>query len=288
MRTAAAIALTTVALAALGLASSAAADITIGANVNQSTTESGTCGFGSPSQRPCMFVTSVIPGQTMTAPCDGTVTRFRLNGFPKPNNRYRLRVVRKNADGSFTGTATSAEVAIASEGVNEYATNLPIAAGEEIGLDFQGSAEEHGVRWVGGSGVGASYLYAFPADGGSAFQTGPATFYYLFNADVACTPSNEFHVVKVKGSKLTVQVASAGAVVVTNAAAKKKLLKRSRSAGGPGRVKVDLKLTGAAKQALRKKGKVKVRARITFTPTGGSASTQVRKLTVISPGGTAH
>ncbi len=275
-----------IALALLAFAPAAAADVTIGANVNQSTTESGTCGYELPSQRPCTFVTSVIPGQAMTSPCDGTVTRFRLNGLPKPNNRYSLRVVRKNADGSFTGTATSAEVTIASEGVSEYATSLPIAAGEEIGVDFQGSAEQSGLRWVGGSGVSASYLYAFPADGGSAFQTGPATFYYLFNADVACTPSNEFHVVKLKGSKLTVQVASAGAVVVTSAAAKRrKPLKRSRAAGGPGRVKVNLKLTAAAKTTLREKGKLKMRAKISFTPTGGTTSTQVRKLTIIRPGG---
>jgi hypothetical protein len=157
---------------AVALAPASSADVTIGANVNQSTLNSGTCGFGIPAERPCTFVTSTIPGQTMNAPCAGTVTRFRLNGFARPANHYRLRVVRRNADGSFTGTASSAPVAIASEGVNEYATNLPIAAGEQIGIDFLDSTEDHGLRWVGSSpGVGAAYFYAFPADGGSAFPT---------------------------------------------------------------------------------------------------------------------
>jgi hypothetical protein len=292
---------------AVALAPASSADVTIGANVNTSTLNSGTCGFESMAERPCTFITSTIPGQTMTAPCAGTVTRFRLNGFVRPANHYRLRVVRRNADGSFTGTASSAPVSIASEGVNEYATSLPVAAGEQIGIDFLDSTEDHGLRWAGPSPeVGAAYFYAFPADGGSAFPTGSATFYYLFNADIACAsanpgpapapaPSNVFKVVKLKATTLTLELASAGAVAVTdaNAKAKKakasaskakpKLLKPSNATGGPGQAKVKLKLTGAAKKTLKAKGKVKVKAKITFTPTGGTASTQVKTLTVKTP-----
>src|SRR5664279_1455752 len=97
-----------------------AVEITIGANVNQTTSESGTCGFAHATERPCTLVTDTIPGQTMTSPCAGTITRFRLNGLPRPNDHYSLRVIRKNADGTYTGTATSAPVAISTEGVNEY------------------------------------------------------------------------------------------------------------------------------------------------------------------------
>ena len=282
------------AIALAGAAYSApasSADTTIGANVNQQTSESGTCGFVSALERPCTLITTVIPGQTMTSPCDGTITRFRLNGFPRPANSYSLRVIRINGDGTYTGTATSAPVAIAAEGVNEFPTSLPISAGETIGIDFRESLEEHGLRWVGGSQVKAGYFYQFPADGTPASPTGPATFYYLFNADVACAspsgpppppPSNEFSVVKLKKTKLTLDLASAGTVTVTDAKAKakSKLLKPSSAGGGPGHVVVGLKLTGAGKKKLKEKGKVKVSARITFTPTGGTASTQSRKLTV--------
>lgn len=289
---------------AVALAPAGSADVTIGANVNQSTLNSGTCGYKFPTERPCTLITSAVPGQTMNAPCAGTVTRFRLNGFVRPANHYRLRVVRRNADGSFTGTASSSPVAIATEGVNEYATSLPIAAGEQIGIDFLDSTEEFGLRWVESPGVGAAYFYAFPADGGSAFPTGPATFYYLFNADIVCAPanptpapapSNEFKIVKLKATTLTLELASAGAVTVIDAnakakakassskKAKPKLLKPSSATGGPGQAKVKLKLTGAAKKTLKAKGKVKVKAKITFTPTGGTASTQVRPFTVKAP-----
>ncbi len=292
---------------AVVLAPASSADVTIGANVNQSTGTSGTCGYSSFSERPCTFVNNVVPGQMMTAPCAGTITRFRINGIPKAANHYRLRVVRKNADGSYTGTASSAQVAIGPEGINEYPTSLPIAAGELIGLDFQDSTEDLGVRDVFGSEVSGFYFYVFPADGGSAFPPNPpAPFYYLFNADIACAPanpaptpapSNKFKIVKLKGTTVTLELASAGAVAVTDASAKPKkakasaskakakpkLLKPSTATGGPGLAKVKLKLTGAAKKTLKAKGKVKVKAKITFTPTGGTASTQTRPFTVKAP-----
>lgn len=298
-------------LIAVSLAPASSADVTIGANVNQSTGTSGTCGFESPSERPCAFVNNVVPGQTMTAPCSGTVTRFRLNGIPRPANHYRLRIVRKNADGSFTGTASSDPVTIGVEGVNEYETSLPVTAGEGIGVDFLDSTEDHGLRDVFGSAVSSFYFFAFPADGGSAFPPNPAAaFYYLFNADIACAsvtpspsptpvpapPSNEFKIVSLKGTTLTLSLASKGAVAVADgsakpkkaeaasaAKAKPKLLKPSSASGGPGLATVKLKLTGAAKKILGKKGKVKVKAKVTFTPTGGASSTQVKALTVKAP-----
>lgn len=256
-----------------------AAEVTIGANVTQGSATAGTCGYKSAVERPCAFVDTIIPGLAMTAPCDGTVTRFRLNGLPKPNNHYRLRVFRKNADGSFTGTATSAAVTIAINGVNEYATSLPIAAGEYIAVDFEDSAEEFGLRWIEAPSSGAYFFNAFPADGGSAQPSGPTVISYLYNADVTCTPSNVFKVVKQKGTVLTVKLASAGVVKVASKGAPK-LLKPSKASGGPGRVKVNLKLAAKAKQTLREKGKVRVRAKISFTPSGGTTSTQVRGFTV--------
>ncbi|HVO53666.1 MAG TPA: hypothetical protein VMT37_04560 [Solirubrobacterales bacterium] len=269
-------------------AAATAETVTIGPEVHQLTSNSGTCGFEHASERPCAIVTNSVPGATMTSPCDGTVTRFRLKGFVRPANHYSLRVIRKNPDGSYTGTATSAPVAIATEGVNEYATDLPISAGEQIGIDFLDSTEEYGLAWIGGPTVSASVLFAFPADGTAAFPDIPSTtFYYLFNADVSCTPppppSNSFRVVKLKKTTLVLDLASAGslrAVDASHSKSKPRLLKGSRASGGPGRVKLKLKLTSAAKATLREKGKLALRTKLVFTPTGGVAATRVRKLTI--------
>jgi Low-density lipoprotein receptor repeat class B len=100
-------------------------------------------------------------------------------------------------------------------------------------------------------------------------------------------PSNEF-TTKVKRRKLIVSVKAPGTVSVSDAAAKKgtasvaakkpRLLKSSSGSGGPPTIVVKLKLTKVASQTLTRKGKVKVRARITFTPEGAVANTRTSKL----------
>jgi hypothetical protein len=102
-------------------------------------------------------------------------------------------------------------------------------------------------------------------------------------------PSNAF-TAHSKGNILLVDVSAAGDVSVVDAAAplsagtakKKKrrlLLKPSSGTGNPPTISVPLHLTKTAKQKLRQKGKVTVKARITFTPSqGGLANTQTAKL----------
>ena len=96
-------------------------------------------------------------------------------------------------------------------------------------------------------------------------------------------PPNDFSIGKLQGRKLRITVPGAGRIDVRDAAAAsvaggtiaatKKLLKPSGStAGGPGTVTVALRLTKAAKQKLKQKGKVKAKAGITFAPTGGTAN----------------
>jgi hypothetical protein len=107
-------------------------------------------------------------------------------------------------------------------------------------------------------------------------------------ATPVATPSNAFTIGGLKGKSLTLNVSSMGTAEVTDAgasgasavAAAKRLLKTSTATGGPGPVQITLKLTKAAKQKLRKKGKVRVNARITFTPSGGTANSQSRKLKI--------
>ena len=109
---------------------------------------------------------------------------------------------------------------------------------------------------------------------------------------VSSPPSNAFTIGKVKGRKLTLSLASAGAVQLADAAAKnyvgataakaKRSLKQSSASGGPGNITVLLRLTKAAAKKLRLVGKLKVRAAITFTPNGGVPNTQTAKLRLTS------
>jgi hypothetical protein len=94
---------------------------------------------------------------------------------------------------------------------------------------------------------------------------------------------------KVKGRQLIVTVAATGTVSVASASgattsgaskAKKSkgLLRPSHGSGGPGRIKVRLKLTKRAVARLAAKGKLKLRAAITFSPDAGIPRTETLKL----------
>jgi tripartite motif-containing protein 71 len=100
--------------------------------------------------------------------------------------------------------------------------------------------------------------------------------------------SNAFTVGGLKGRTLTLNVSSMGTAEVTDAgasgasavAAAKRLLKTSTATGGPGTIAITLRLTKIAKQTLRQRGKIRVNAKITFTPSGGSANSQTQRLKI--------
>lgn len=96
----------------------------------------------------------------------------------------------------------------------------------------------------------------------------------------------------VKGKRLLVSVSAPGTVGVVDASTrlnaetakknkkKRPKLKPSSASGGAPAITVPLLLNKVAKQKLRRTGKVKVRANITFTPNRGFASTQTQKLKI--------
>jgi hypothetical protein len=176
----------------------ARAETTVGVDVNHGSNGIGACGAESPANRPCViFNTSggapaprgasnqVYP---VRSPCDGTVVRYRLNGVPSVNT-YRLRAVTDNGNGTYTGTAGTAPVSIAVDGVNTYPASMPVKQGQFIGVDFQDSTVD-ALRWFyGGPGGGFSsvVIYSFPADGGADTPNLSEDSVYLFNADVSCS-----------------------------------------------------------------------------------------------------
>ncbi|HWC09547.1 MAG TPA: hypothetical protein VG458_10885 [Solirubrobacterales bacterium] len=96
------------------------------------------------------------------------------------------------------------------------------------------------------------------------------------------TPSNEFKFGKLKLNKkagtatLTINVPGAGSAVVKGTGIKK----AKKAAKAAGKLSLPVKLSGKAKKKLGEKGKATVTAKVTFTPSGGAALTQKRKLTL--------
>jgi PASTA domain len=94
----------------------------------------------SPAEACSLFMREASSPSTGTvAERDGTVVRFRLD-YPKAVPGYSISVVRRNADGTYTVTATSLEVTptmlVPEPEVETFGVNLPIKAGEFIALNI--------------------------------------------------------------------------------------------------------------------------------------------------------
>lgn len=113
---------------------------------------------------------------------------------------------------------------------------------------------------------------------GGYYNGDPVARAELFGASAAFTA-------KVKGKKLVVTVASPGTVSVAGATAGASAAKKSKSqlkpssrAGGPGLIRLKLKLRKPAARKLARKGKLKLRAAISFSPDAGFPRTETQKL----------
>ncbi len=112
-----------------------AADITIGPNLSGTYTGSS-CGT------PCTLTNATLTqsGAQLTSPVSGAVVRWRVIAGTTAGN-YRLRAVTPLGGGSFLFTGGSTEVAsVPTAGVQTFTTTMPIAAGQEIGLDMSSTA----------------------------------------------------------------------------------------------------------------------------------------------------
>jgi Kelch motif len=126
---------------------------------------------------------------------------------------------------------------------------------------------------------------------GRVLVAGGAGADYLASAEIfAATNSFTF---TVQGKRLIVNIEASGTVSVADAAsprrattAKKKKKRRpglqpSSGAGDPPTIVLGLRLNKVAKQKLKRRGKVVVKAKITFAPQGGLANTQTANLRIV-------
>lgn len=108
---------------------------------------------------------------------------------------------------------------------------------------------------------------------------------YDFPFSTFVIPPNTFTIGKVKGTKVTMTVPGPGGVDIASAGgtkaslAAKKLVKSSHTdVTAAGDVTVRIPLTKRGKSLLRRKGKLNVKAAITYTPTGGDPNSVTSKL----------
>jgi hypothetical protein len=153
---------------------------------------------------------------------------------------------------------------------------------------------------IGAMGTGRASAFATPLADGRVLVAGginenEPTGPYLRSAEIftldATPPENRGMVSNaftffIRGRKLIVGVQASGKVSVRGVSSRastkrpRQLLKPSSASGGPPRIVVRLRLSKAAKQQLRRRGRVKIRAQITFSPDGGLPNTKTAMLKI--------
>ncbi len=143
----------------------------------------------------------------MQSPCAGSVTTWRVNAAAAA--AFRLRIIRDNGGGTFTSTASSGVQTTAGAGIATFTTNLPISAGQYIGIDLNGANVIVGRNQPSGPPTSANLFIPSMVDGNPEvpnFYNSP--YLPLVNADVAC--SQPLTVVKAGSGQGTVTSSPAG------------------------------------------------------------------------------
>ncbi|HYJ21733.1 MAG TPA: IPT/TIG domain-containing protein [Solirubrobacterales bacterium] len=95
-------------------------------------------------------------GANLVSPVSGAIVRWRVQGAK--GGPFFLRVLHPNGTGAYTASGTSGAAIPTDTGLQTFTANLPIKAGDLIGIDPTNATDEIGVAEV----PGASYASIFP------------------------------------------------------------------------------------------------------------------------------
>src|SRR5262249_48261844 len=215
-------------------------------------------------------------GARVASPVSGVIARWRISG--NYSGTFTLRVLRPAAGNEYTGAGSSSPVTITGTNTATLTTNLPIQAGDLVGIDIVNGHIADGI--VTGSTV---VEWASPLADGSTAAPSPRLDDkdLLFNADVV--PANTITVGAITRNKkkgtatITIndipnpgELAGSGKGVKASSA-DIAVISKSVSAG---QAQLLIKAKGKKRKKLNQQGKVKLSVAITYTPTGGDPNTQ--------------
>jgi len=157
----------------------AASAVTVGADLSLPMAPVGNCEVAAGCG---LFpLTAGAPSSATASPIDGTVSAWRIDGANTVAG-YTVSVLRANGDGTYTVTASAPPVTPAGAGLETFAADLPIQAGEYVALDlpYGGTVSilESTAELIGFTGPlkAGETLTPYEEEGG--------TFTIAFNADI--------------------------------------------------------------------------------------------------------
>lgn len=225
---------------------------------------------------------TVTSGNSYVVPGNGTITSWSTNATADMGQTYAMKVFRKVADPAVYMVVGHDSRTLTGGIVNSFATNIPVKPGDVLGASGSGAS----TACVFSSALGDSWLVRSGnlGDGESGdFSPAPAA---RVNVAALFVYSNSFSLGGVERNKkkgtatLTVDVPNPGELSLSGKGVKAQRAGAvaSKAVAVAGTVKLLVKAKGRKKRKLNESGKVTVKPKITYIPTGGDPSTQSRKL----------
>jgi hypothetical protein len=125
-------------------------------------------------------------GANLASPVNGAIVRWQaqeLKGGP-----FQLRVLRPNGTGAYTAVGTSGAVTPAGTGLQTFAANIPVKAGDLIGIDPTSATDEIGmVSDVPGASFG--FIFPPPFEGATVPASGSKAGEIALRAEVQPAPA---------------------------------------------------------------------------------------------------
>jgi hypothetical protein len=288
------VAIAAMATAALLPTAAARATITVGSDLTTPPTNtSDNCILSTP---PCThLLVGVHPGNPYpkVSPTSGTIVSFGLRtgvlSGANETDTFRLgRLDDMCCLGRGTGDGTGPTITVHEPGSYSFPASLPVKAGDYVGIDTP-STRALAAYPSNCAPTGAGYFTYHPvlADGGP-FQPADANSICELLVNMVIVPSNTFSFGKAKNNVklgiviLKLELPGPGELSVAGRG-----VKRASASGGAhesktvtaaGTTKLTIRAKGAARGKLDATGRVTLKPKITFSPTGGTPTSQKHKV----------
>jgi hypothetical protein len=229
----------------------------------------------------------VAAGNGFTIPGNGTITSWTMYGAGATGQPFTMMIYRSLADISSTlksiqvvGHAGPETVLPGGTAGNTFPANVPVKTGDLLGLHTGGSTGNAKCAVPAPGGTFGLFL-GNPADGESDAYAVSSSASYL-DIEATFVPDNTFtlagkiqHNRKSGSASLTFSLPNTG--TLTGAGSGAKVAKEVPA----GLATVKVKAKGAKRRALNRSGKVVLKPKITYAPTGGDPSTQQFKVKLL-------
>lgn len=116
------------------------------------------------------FFNTALPekGANLTSPVSGAIVRWRMQN--PVGGPFFLRVLRPNGSGGYMAAGTSNPVTPSGSGLQTFTANLPVQAGDLIGVDPTNASDKIDVAEVAGASYG--FIFPPPFDGATVAPSG--------------------------------------------------------------------------------------------------------------------